>query len=70
MKWNWTPWEKLHVYFHCKLLSKVSFQGVYDKLVEHFFAVLYMMIFETKPPCMTYQAKEALYEIVDWFTSP
>jgi len=40
------------------------------RLAEHLFVVLYDMIFEVEPPCMTYQVKEELYEITNWFTSP
>lgn len=70
MNWNSTPKEELSVYFHCRVLFELSFRGVYEKLTEHFFVVIFHVIFEIDPPYMTYQVKESLQFIADCFSAP
>ena len=40
-----------------------------EKLTNHFLILIYKMIFEEEPPCMSCVAMEAILEIVDWFSS-
>ena len=66
---NWAPQDKFPVYFHCRLLSDMSFTGAYDRLADNLFIVIFQMIYEIDPPCMTNQVKESLHDIVDWFST-
>jgi len=40
------------------------------RISDHFFAPLYMRIFEQDPPCMYQETMEALLNIEDWYASP
>lgn len=40
-----------------------------EKLTNHFLILLYNMIFEEEPPCMSRGEMEEVAEIADWFTS-
>lgn len=68
IEWKWTARDIPNVY--CKVLSKYNYMGVYDKLVQHLFMVLYHMVFEEEAPCMYHEARKAFVEIADWFGSP
>ena len=52
------------------MLSECSFRGVITQLFDHFFTLVYKMIFEQDPPCMSKATMEALIDIVDWYASP
>lgn len=62
--------EMFSFYFHCRVFSEASFLGVHEKLIEHLFSVIFHITFEVDIPCMTNQVKEALRDIIDWFSTP
>jgi len=45
LKWAWTL-VKTTVNTYCKMLSEWSFRGVITRLSDHFFTLIYKMIFE------------------------
>lgn len=51
------------------MFSKCSFYGVILQLSEHFVTLVYGMIFEQDPPCMSHAVMEALVNIADWYIS-
>lgn len=69
MNKNSTTEEKFQVYFRCRVLSKEIFRGVYEKLVEHLFVVIFHMIFEINPLCMTDQLNESFLNILNSFVA-
>ena len=68
--WNWTSKEKFQFYVHYRVLSEGRLGGTFDRLDEHFFAIIFHLIFKTNPVGMTDQVKESLKDIVDWFATP
>ena len=58
----------MHVY--CKCLLECRDKGAMEKLTDHFLILLYKMIFEEEPPCMSHGAMEVVSKIVDLFASP
>lgn len=38
-------------------------------MVEHFFKVLYQMIFEEEAPCMSHEAMKIVTKVANWFAS-
>lgn len=55
---------------YCKLLSECRFHGVITQLLDHFVTIMYKMIFEQDPPCMSKASMEAPIDIEDWYASP
>lgn len=39
------------------------------RLSDHFIILVYKLIFEKDPPCMSLEVMEALINIVDWYAS-
>lgn len=67
---NWTLHDKFPVSFHYRVFSHLRFRGEYDRLAEHFFAVILHMIYEIDPPYRNDLVKESLHSITDWFSLP
>lgn len=69
LKLEWSPTETI-VNTYCKMLFECSFTGVIVWLSDHFFTLVYKMIFEWDPPYMSTETMEALIDIADWYASP
>ncbi len=52
------------------MFSKCIFKGVITQLSNHFFTMVYKIIFEQDPPCMSKATMEALVNIAYWYSSP
>lgn len=69
LKWAWTLVET-SVNIYCTLFSKFIFRGVITQFSDHLVILVYNMIFEKDPPCMSMETMEALIDIADWYASP
>lgn len=47
-----------------------NFHGVILQLSNHFITLVYRMMFEQDPPCMSHAMMEALVNIENWYISP
>ena len=68
MSWTWTLRDPI-VYIYCRVFSDCSHRGVMEKLTDHFLILLYQMIFEEEPRCMSRGEMEEVEDIIDWFPS-
>lgn len=69
IKWNWTQQDPPLFNMYCMLLSKYSYRGVYERLFEHYFVVLYQIILKEGVPCISDQNKEVISDVENWFAS-
>lgn len=69
MNQAWSPYE-IFVHIHCKILLYYNHRGVMEKLTDHFLILLYKIIFEEEPHCMSPVKMEEISEIECWFSSP
>lgn len=69
MDWTWTPTETT-VNLNCNFLSIFSYQRAMVRLTNHFIILVYKLIFEHDPPCMSQEVMEGILNIADWYASP
>lgn len=62
MDWKWTS-KGPPILIYCKLLVKCSYRGVFEKLTDHLFKVLYLTIFKEEAPYMYGEAMSAVSKV-------
>ncbi len=68
MSWTWAPKEfVINIYF--KFFYDCSYRGVMARLTGHFIIMLYKLIVEQDPPCMSREVMGAVVNITDWYAS-